>query len=201
MDLESQLAPGTFANAVHHLVDDLDLSAYDAHYRNDDNGAPAHSPAMLLKVVLLAYSQGLISSRQFERVYHDSVLFIAISGDAKPHFTKIADFISRSRGAITSVFGQVLSVLDGEGLIGRTMAAGAPAPVGTSHIPAGRSPSMGSSCPRTPPSIALARVPNFSPKRRRWNGRQARCSIVISSTMPEPANRIPRLRRLSGSSG
>ena len=68
MDLESQLAPGTFANAVHHLVDDLDLSAYDAHYRNDDNGAPAHSPAMLLKVVLLAYSQGLISSRQFERV-------------------------------------------------------------------------------------------------------------------------------------
>lgn len=39
------------------------------------------------------------------------------------HFTTIADFISRSRDAITSVFGQVLSVLDGEGLIGRTMFA------------------------------------------------------------------------------
>lgn len=123
VDLESQLVPGTFAHAVHHLVDDLDLSAFDAHYRNDDNGAPAHSPAMLLKVVLLAYSQGLVSSRRIERACRDNVLFIAISGDAKPHFTTIADFISRSRDAITSVFGQVLSVLDGEGLIGRTLFA------------------------------------------------------------------------------
>ena len=123
VDLESQLVPGTFAHAVHHLVDDLDLSAFDAHYRNDDNGAPAHSPTMLLKVVLLAYSQGLVSSRRIERACRDNVLFIAISGDAKPHFTTIADFVSRSRDAITSVFGQVLSVLSGEGLIGRAMFA------------------------------------------------------------------------------
>ncbi len=123
VDLESQLVPGTFAHAVHHLVDDLELSAFDAHYRNDDNGAPAHSPTMLLKVVLLAYSQGLVSSRRIEQACRDNVLFISISGDAKPHFTTIADFISRSRDAITSVFGQVLSVLDGEGLIGRTMFA------------------------------------------------------------------------------
>src|SRR5690606_235410 len=123
VDLESQLVPGTFAHAVHHLVDDLDLSAFDVHYRNDDNGAPAHSPTMLLKVVLLAYSQGLVSSRRIERACRDNVLFIAISADAKPHFTTIADFISRSRDAITSVFGQVLSVLDSEGLIGRTMFA------------------------------------------------------------------------------
>lgn len=123
VDLESQLVPGTFAHAVHHLVDDLDLSAFDAHFHNDDNGAPAHSPSMVLKVVLLAYSQGLVSSRRIERACRDNVLFIAISGDAKPHFTTIADFISRSREAITSVFGQVLSVLSGEGLIGRTMFA------------------------------------------------------------------------------
>ena len=123
VDLESQLVPGTFAHAVHHLVDDLDLAAFDAHFRNDENGAPAHSPALLLKVVLLGYSQGLVSSRRLERACRDNVLFIAISGDAKPHFTTIADFISRSRDAISSVFGQVLSVLEGEGLIGRTMFA------------------------------------------------------------------------------
>ena len=49
VDLEVQLVPGTFAHALHHLVDALDLSAFDAHYRNDDNGASAHAPAMLLK--------------------------------------------------------------------------------------------------------------------------------------------------------
>ena len=48
VDLEVQLVPGTFAHAVHHLVDDLDLSSFDAYYRNDDTGASAHAPGMLL---------------------------------------------------------------------------------------------------------------------------------------------------------
>ena len=97
VDLEAQLIPGSFAHAVHHVVDALDLSAFDAHYRNDEVGASAHAPTMLLKAVLLAYSQGMVSSRAIERACRDNVLFIALTGDAKPHFTTIADFVSRSR--------------------------------------------------------------------------------------------------------
>jgi len=123
VDLEAQLIPGSFAHAVHHVVDALDLSAFDAHYRNDEVGASAHAPGMLLKAVLLAYSQGMVSSRRIERACRDNVLFIALTGDAKPHFTTIADFVSRSHQAIASVFGQVLTLLGKEGLIGRTMFA------------------------------------------------------------------------------
>jgi transposase len=123
VDLEAQLIPGSFAHAVHHVVDALDLSAFDVHYRNDDTGASAHAPAMLLKAVLLAYSQGMVSSRSIERACRDNVLFIALTGDAKPHFTTIADFISRSHDAIASVFGQVLTLLGKEGLIGRELFA------------------------------------------------------------------------------
>lgn len=123
VNLEAQLVPGTFAHALHHLVDALDLSVFDAHFRNDENGAPAHSPAMLLKAVLLAYSQGVISSRAIERACHENVLFIAMTGDAKPHFTTIAGFVSRSRDAIASVFAQVLVILGKEGLVGREMFA------------------------------------------------------------------------------
>lgn len=123
VDLHAQLVPGSFAHALHHLVDQLDLSAFDAHYRNDGNGASAFAPAVLLKAVLLAYSQGLISSRVIERACRDNVLFIALTGDAKPHFTTLADFISRSRDAIASVFAQVLAILGNEGLIGREMFA------------------------------------------------------------------------------
>lgn len=39
---EAQLVLGSFAHAVHHLVDALDLSAFAERYRYDDNGAPAH---------------------------------------------------------------------------------------------------------------------------------------------------------------
>jgi len=123
VDLESQLVPGSFAHAVHHLVDRLDLSGFDAHYRNDATGATAHQPAMLLKAVLLGYSQGMVSSRSIERACRDNVLFIAITGDAKPHFTTLADFVSRSRDQIATIFAQVLTILGHEGLIGREMFA------------------------------------------------------------------------------
>ncbi len=43
--LEDQLVPGSFAHAMHHLVDTQDLSGFNAHYRNDANGATAHAPA------------------------------------------------------------------------------------------------------------------------------------------------------------
>jgi transposase len=76
VDLEAQLVPGTFAHALHHVIDELDLSAFDAHYRNDQTGATAHDPAMLLRAVLLGYSQGLVSSRSIERACRDNVLFI-----------------------------------------------------------------------------------------------------------------------------
>jgi transposase len=41
----------------------LDLSALDARFKNDEVGASAYDPRVMLKIVLLAYSQGLISSR------------------------------------------------------------------------------------------------------------------------------------------
>ena len=85
------------------------LTPFDAHYRKDDNGAPVRSPPMLLKEVLSAYSQGLVRSQHIERTCRDNILLIAISGDSKPHFMTIADFIRRPCQAITSVFSEVLA--------------------------------------------------------------------------------------------
>ena len=47
VDLDAQLIPGSFAHAVRHFVDTLDLSLFDAHYRNDEVGASAHAPTIL----------------------------------------------------------------------------------------------------------------------------------------------------------
>lgn len=45
---------------------ELDLSELDARFKNDEVGASAYDPRVMPKIVLLAYSQGLISSRTFE---------------------------------------------------------------------------------------------------------------------------------------
>jgi len=66
--LSEQIVPGSFAFALNYLVDnELDLRPLDAQFNNDEVGASAYDPRVMLKIVLLAYSQGLISSRAIEQ--------------------------------------------------------------------------------------------------------------------------------------
>ncbi len=119
-----QIQPGTFEYAVNWLVDhEIDLSVFDARYRNDVTGASAYHPSVLLKVVLLGYSRGLVSSRAIERACRENVVFMALSGDSAPHFTTIASFISKLSAEITAVFRDVLMVCDEQGLIGKSLFA------------------------------------------------------------------------------
>lgn len=124
VDLQAQLLPGTFEHALDHLLDhEIDLSGFDARFHNDDTGASAYPPGLLLKVVLLAYSRGIVSSRAIERACREHVTFIALSGDTCPHFTTIAAFVSGLGELIGQVFRQVLLICDAQGLIGREMFA------------------------------------------------------------------------------
>jgi transposase len=122
ISFREQILPGTFEYTLSYLIDhELDLSAFDERYSNDDTGRPAYDPALLLKIVLYAYARGIISSRQIERCCRENVIFMALSADSQPHFTTIADFISRMEGEIVALFRNVLMICDAQGLIGREM--------------------------------------------------------------------------------
>ena len=124
LDLSEQLRPGTFEHALNHLIDhQIDLSHFDARYRNDDTGAPAYPPAMLLKVVLFAYSQGLIGSRPIANACARDATFMALSGNHQPHYTTIAQFVSQLGEDIATVFGAVLAICQQQGLIGGALFA------------------------------------------------------------------------------
>ena len=124
VDLQRQLLSGTFEHAMNYLIDkELDLSGFDVRFNNDVTGAAAYPPSMLLKVVLFAYSMGIVSSRNIERACRDHVTFIALSGDSQPHFTTIAGFVSTLGDDIARVFSEVLLICDKQGLIGREMFA------------------------------------------------------------------------------
>ncbi len=124
VDLQRQLLPGSFEHALNHLLDhEIDLTGFDARFRNDTTGATAYPPAMLLKIVLFAYSQGIIGSRPIERACREHITFIALSGDSAPHFTTIAGFVSTLGDDIAHIFSQILFICDHQGLIGREMFA------------------------------------------------------------------------------
>jgi transposase len=124
VDLSRQLVPGTFEHAVNHVIDhELDLRTLEDRLRNDESGAPAYCPAVLLKVVLFAYSRGIVGSRPIEQACRENVVFMALSGDSAPHFTTIAGFIRELKDEIANLFIQVLFLCDAQGLIGREMFA------------------------------------------------------------------------------
>ena len=119
-----QLLPGTFEYALSYLIDnEIDLERFAARFKNDETGAPAYDPAVLLKVVLFAYSRGITSSRTMARACVENVIFIALACDQQPHFTTLAHFVATLGKEVEAVFRDVLMVCNAQGLIGKNMFA------------------------------------------------------------------------------
>jgi len=124
LSFDRQILPGSFEYSLCYLIDhEIDQKIFYHRYINDNNGRPAYDPALLLKIVILAYSKGITSSRKIENLCRENIVFMAISADTRPHFTTVADFISRSVDEIASLFKQVLMMCDELGLIGKDMFA------------------------------------------------------------------------------
>lgn len=119
--LQQQLEPGTLEHTIHELVEKhIDMSVFEARYQNDRTGAKAIDPKVLLKVILFAYSRGMISSRQIERACCENILFMALSGGYQPDHSTIAHFVSSMQNEVESVFCNILLVCDELGLLGGT---------------------------------------------------------------------------------
>lgn len=124
INYEEQLQPGTFEHAIHYLIENkIDLSGFDEYYKNDETGRRAYNPAILLKIILFAYSKGITSSREIEWCCQTNIIFKALSCDTMPHFTTIANFISGRCEEMTVLFEQVLLVCHEQGLLGNELFA------------------------------------------------------------------------------
>ena len=124
INFRHQLQAGTFEHALHYLIEHkLDLSIFHPKYRNQDTGRKAYDPAILLKIILFAYSKGITSSREIQWCCETNVFFKALSCDTVPHFTTIAGFVSQHSEAIEALFEQVLLVCHEQGLLGNELFA------------------------------------------------------------------------------
>ena len=124
INFSEQILPGSFEYTLNYLIDnELDLSVFDSRYNNDDTGCTAYDPAILLKIILAAYSRGFNTSRRIERLCRENIIFMALSADSQPHYTTIASFISSMSDVIHPLFLEILMVCDNEGLIGNEMFA------------------------------------------------------------------------------
>jgi transposase len=122
-DMTEWLPDGHLARFVIETVDELDLEAVYAYYRQDGRGRPAHDPAMMVALVLYAYAVGVTTSRAIERRCVDDVAFRVISANRQPDHATIARFLVRHQAAISDLFFDVLALCQQAGMISVGMVA------------------------------------------------------------------------------
>jgi transposase len=99
---------GSFEWTINYLIDKIDISLFEENYHNDEKGAAAYSPRVLLKVILFCYSKGIISSRRIEKACKENIIVKVLAEDTEPDHDTIATFISKNSEAVKDLFVQVL---------------------------------------------------------------------------------------------
>ena len=121
ISLEKRIVEGTLEHTIHYMVEKrMDTGIFEERFKNDETGSPAYHPKVLLKVILLAYSRGLLSSRDIERACRENVVFMALAGEQKPDHSTIARFVSSMKKEIIHLFRDILMVCEEMELLGGT---------------------------------------------------------------------------------
>jgi transposase len=121
VDLEKQIIPGTLEYAIHKLIEEkVKIELFEKKLKNEETGRPAYDPKLMLKIVLLGYSKGLISSRKIEAACKENILFIALSCGQMPDHSTIAGFVSAMEEEIKPLYRDILLVCNELKLLGGT---------------------------------------------------------------------------------
>jgi transposase len=95
---------------VSEVVDQLDLSAIDRVYEEEDRGQPPYHPRMMTKILVYGYCVGVFSSRRIQKRLVEDVAFRVLAAGNQPDFRTIADFRKLHLAALEELFRQVLRI-------------------------------------------------------------------------------------------
>ena len=93
---------------VSDVVDQLDLSAIESVYGEEDRGQPPYHPRMMTKILLYGYCVGVFSSRRIQKRLVEDIAFRALAAGNQPDFRTIADFRKLHLKALEEMFQQML---------------------------------------------------------------------------------------------
>jgi transposase len=108
--LSDWLPAGHLAYFVSDLVDQLDLSAIESVYEEEERGQPPYHPRMMTKVLVYAYCVGVYSSRRMERRLVEDIAFRVLAAGNEPDFRTLSDFRKIHLRALQGLLEQVLRI-------------------------------------------------------------------------------------------
>src|SRR3954464_3335214 len=116
-DPRDWLPEGHLAWFVLASVEEMDLAAFYASYRQDGWGRAAFEPQMMVALLLYAYARGERSSRGIERKCVEDVAYRVIAAHQTPDHATIARFRARHGEPLADLFTEVLWLCEEAGLV------------------------------------------------------------------------------------
>ena len=95
---------------VSDVVDQLDVSAIESVYEEEERGQPPYHPRMMTKVLLYGYCVGVFSSRRIQKKLVEDVGFRVLAAGNEPDFRTISDFRKLHLAVLQGLFDQVLQI-------------------------------------------------------------------------------------------
>src|SRR6202165_6146497 len=77
---------------VSNVVDQLDLSAIESVYEEEERGQPPYHPRMMTKLLMYGYCVGVFSSRRIQKKLSEDVGFRVLAAGDEPGLRKISGF-------------------------------------------------------------------------------------------------------------
>jgi len=108
--LHEWLPENHLAYFVSDVVDQLDLSAIESVYAEEDRGQPPYHPRMMTKILVYGYCVGVFSSRRIQKRLVEDVAFRALAAGNQPDFRTLSDFRKLHLTALEELFRQVLRI-------------------------------------------------------------------------------------------
>jgi transposase len=99
------------------LIPPLDLTAFHRYYARELRGQPPFDVAMMVTLLVYAYSVGVCSSRKIAQACRRNLAFRAIVGDDPPDFRTISDFRKIHLKAMRPLFLEVLRIAGEMGMV------------------------------------------------------------------------------------
>ena len=109
--LREWLPENHLAYCVSDVVDQLDLSAIESVYEEEDRGQPPYHPRMMTKILVYGYCVGVYSSRRIQKRLVEDVAFRVLAAGNQPDFRTISDFRKLHLQALEELFQQVLRLV------------------------------------------------------------------------------------------
>jgi transposase len=112
-----ELVPANhIVRVVNRAIERINLEPVLRKYKG--GGTSSYHPAMLLKVIVYAYTQRIYSSRQIAKAVRENINFLWLSGGNQPDFRTINGFRGeKMKGSIEEVFTLVLETLVEDGYV------------------------------------------------------------------------------------